>query len=112
MLIALTACGPGESEKQCFSQTYQEILVVRELESDSLEANEKVRQVLEDHGFTEPEFRQLYFDLAEDRESFITMMDSIRARARREADIRKKSELKTDTSKATILRKNESVNSE
>jgi hypothetical protein len=102
--VLIASCGPDESDKQRFRETYKEILVVRELESDSAEANRKVSRVLEEHGFTEPEFRQLYFELAENREEFIDLMDTVRARARREAEQKKKQSINPDSSNLKIIR--------
>lgn len=73
-----------ESDKDRFIETYTEILVVRGKYSDTAKANTEVRKVLEKHDYTEYEFRQQYFNLANDREQFLAIIDTARQRAKDE----------------------------
>ncbi|MFP4529000.1 MAG: hypothetical protein ACLFQX_10640 [Candidatus Kapaibacterium sp.] len=86
ILAALVACGDSGADRQRFMDAYHDVLLIRELETDSLRAARKVDSALRSHGFTEPEFRSKYFEMAEDRDQFIKMVDSLRLRARREAE--------------------------
>lgn len=83
-MIFLFACSSEEEELERFIDTYREVLIARETHVDSSEANAAVREVFREHGYTEPEFRRKYFDLARDTKRFIVVLDSVRNMARRQ----------------------------
>lgn len=86
-----------ESDKDRFIETYTEILVVRGKYSDTAKANKEVRNVLEKHDYTEEEFRRQYFNLANDREEFLAIIDSARQRAKDELLKIQADEMKKET---------------
>lgn len=86
LFIAFQACSDTDSKKKEFLGIYKEILVAREIILDSAMANKEVIKILNKHGYEEPQFRQLYFELAQDRKAFIDVIDSAREWARREID--------------------------
>ena len=85
LAIILPACFLWDGDEERFKETYKEILIAREMISDSLEANEEVNRIREEHGYTEQSFMDEYIYYAnKDREKFIAIMDSIREEARLE----------------------------
>lgn len=77
LTFLLISCDSGNSNKERFIKTYKEILVVREIHKDSLEANKRVMEIIRKNGYTEPEFKQAFFELAKERKNY-NLIDSIR----------------------------------
>lgn len=81
LILAVTlivACSETDVNVDRFSDTYMEILIAREKYQDSLRANKEVKKIMEEHGYTEPEFRRDYFTLAKNnRKLFIEITDSL-----------------------------------
>ncbi len=78
LIILIVACTNEKEERDRFLTTYKEILYVRETVTDSLEANSQVLAVMEKYGYSEEQFRKKYFELAQNPEKFIELLDSLR----------------------------------
>ncbi len=89
-VIILVSCAEVEINKEEFGDIYKEILITREIEPDSLEANRKVEEILENNGYTEERFRKTFLKLSEDRKEFVKFLSDIRAKAETTADSLKK----------------------
>lgn len=86
-IFAVLSCSKDDEFEERFLNTYREIVYARELYmEDSTKANEEVEKVFEKYSYTEPEFRNDYFELAQDREKFITMIDSVREITKKEVN--------------------------
>ncbi len=83
VFLLLPSCS-GDTEKKRFVETYKEILLTREKFTDTTIANRKVHEVLQKNGYTDREFRRTFFKFAENKLEFIGMIDSARAKAKRE----------------------------
>lgn len=68
----------SSNDEQKFLDLYRKILAIRVTENDSLEANKKVLELLKANGYTEPEFRKKFFELAANQKNFIRLIDSLR----------------------------------
>lgn len=81
IILSLTfavSCSDNNESETKFFKTYREILVAREMYQDSSEANLKVEQIIQENGYTQQSFRQTFFELAEDKNRFTKMIDSVR----------------------------------
>ena len=85
-LLLISACSDSETEKMRFANTYKEILITRELYADTLKANLEVKKIIKKYGFTESEFKNKFFEYAQDRTEFIRLLDSVRTLAARTVD--------------------------
>jgi hypothetical protein len=74
--LFLSACDKPFDDK--FYKTYREILIVRTEITDSLEANKEVLKALKKNGYTEEEFREIFFEKAQTEREFIKIIDSLR----------------------------------
>lgn len=84
-IFAAISCSDN-SEMQRFGKTYKEILIVRESISDTSVANKRVQKIISDNGYSELEFREVFFDLAKDKQKFAKFIDSLRNDARKEVE--------------------------
>lgn len=79
----MLSCSKTESiDKDKLVDVYANILIIRESESDSLLAIERIDSVLGSYGMTEMEFRQTIFQLSRTDKEFIKIIDSTRNRIR------------------------------
>lgn len=86
-------CSNKEKEMDRFLSAYEEVLIAREKYSaDSLLADQKVVDALAKYDYTEPEFRKQYFEYAQDPQTFISALDSLRERVNRTLDSVRKQE--------------------
>lgn len=93
MCIGLFSCSSGWSEEdERFVRTYTDILIVRELTSDTTVANPQVRKIVAENGYTWESFRAQYMQYTAKAEQFRTMLDSARNRALRAANEKKQRE--------------------
>lgn len=83
--LMISSCSENDSGKAKFIKTYKEILIVRELYSDSSEAALKVNETFKQNGYTEPEFRKEFMKFAADKDEFVRIIDKLREEARIEA---------------------------
>lgn len=77
LLLFFISCSTNNEEEQ-FYRTYRQILVARAAIEDSLEANAKVLKIIQKNGYTEQEFRKVFFQLASKEKDFIRIIDSLR----------------------------------
>ncbi|MFP4370311.1 MAG: hypothetical protein ACLFR2_12095 [Candidatus Kapaibacterium sp.] len=85
ILFAALSCSTEKTERK-FVEVYKDIIIAREMISDSTKANKVVDSILNSHGMNEAEFRQKYFELSSDRKKFVKMIDSARALANKEIE--------------------------
>lgn len=83
LLIIFVSCGTDKEEER-FIRTYRQILIARAESTDSLAANAKVQKILQNNGYTESEFRKIFFTLASKEKDFILIIDSLRNSVRNE----------------------------
>ncbi len=89
-LLISVSCQKETINKEEFGEIYKEILITREIEPDSLEANRKVAKILENNGYTEEKFRKTFLELSQDRKDFVKFLSEIRTGAEATADSLKK----------------------
>ena len=76
------SCSSGWSDDdERFVQTYTEILRIREQMPDTALANPKVREVIQNNGYTWESFRAAFTAYTAEAEKFRAMLDSARSRA-------------------------------
>jgi hypothetical protein len=59
-------------------KAYKEILIARESNQDTAQANREVRKIFKKYNYTEKSFRDKYFEMASNREEFVNLIDSVR----------------------------------
>lgn len=77
-LFLAVSCSKQEEDYNKFMDTYKEILLVRESVADSSEANSKVREIIEQHGYKMEEFKDEFYNLAKKSPQFAFVVDSLR----------------------------------
>ncbi|OYT14728.1 MAG: hypothetical protein B7C24_16755 [Bacteroidetes bacterium 4572_77] len=86
VLFFIVACDQDKLDNENFRAAYKEILIARETEADSLKANDLVKDILQEHGYSEEDFRIDYFALSQDRKAFIRLLGEIRKEAALKSD--------------------------
>jgi len=64
--------------------TYKEILIVREMFTDTAKANAEVKKIFNKNNYTEKVFFEEWKEYTGNPQEFIIMMDTIRERAQKE----------------------------
>ena len=82
-LISLLSCSQQAKEENLLN-VYKQILIVRASEADSVAANMKVRNVLQQNGYTIESFKKEFIDVAKDNKDFFARLDSLRNSLNRE----------------------------
>lgn len=77
LTIIIISCN-SNTEQDRFYRTYRQILIARAQTNDSLEANSKVLKIIQQNGYTEQQFRETFFGLAQKEKDFIRIIDSLR----------------------------------
>jgi hypothetical protein len=105
--IIFVACSEQKEDHQEFIDTYKEVLIIREAESDTSKANKMVQDALEKRGYTLDKFKDEFFKLADEDKNFIKVIDSLRntinsdIRSIRDSLKQLNSEAKTDSTTKT-----------
>jgi hypothetical protein len=73
-------CSEYEIDKDTFIDVYKEILTVREMITDSVEAENAIESIYLKYEITEELFKSDYFFYAESEVDFIEILDSVRDR--------------------------------
>ncbi len=81
VVIFVAACSE-QSDTKHFSDTYGQILLLREQIADTSVANAKVDSILKANGYTKASFKETFQELSKSPESFRKMMDSVRTSIR------------------------------
>lgn len=87
ILIAFfcVSCGFFKDKKEHFAETYRQVLINRELISDSLTASRKMLEILEQNGYDLDTFREEFSELAKsDPSAFSQMLDTMRTGVQKE----------------------------
>ncbi len=79
LCFAITACNYFRSDSDRFAETYRRVLINREMCSDSLTANRKMLEILDEQGYNIDSFHKVYMELAKDKpDEFMSMLDTMR----------------------------------
>ncbi len=81
-LVLFAAC-TSDADEQRMSETYAQILLIREQSADTAVANRSVDSVISAHGYTRHSFHDEFLRLTKNSESFRKMMDSAHNRIQR-----------------------------
>lgn len=73
----LVGCSNSDNKEKLLN-VYKEVLIAREKFQDSLQANQEVQKVLRKNGYSEIQFRNEIFKLAESEKDFLQTIDSLR----------------------------------
>ena len=84
LLVCVFAGCSQQAKEDKLLNVYKQILIVRASESDSVVANEKVRNVLQKNGYTIETFKKEFIDVAKDNKDFFARLDSLRNSLNRE----------------------------
>lgn len=76
--ILIFSCSEEKKNRDTFIQTYKEVLIIREAESDTSKANKMVRDAIQEKGYTLERFQQEFFELANKDKEFVKVIDSLR----------------------------------
>lgn len=82
----IISCNDSDDVNQRFLDTYREILIARETIADSVEANKRVMEIMDEHGYTQAEFQEEFFEIASDNEEMVRTIDSLRNYLKSKAD--------------------------
>ena len=83
-ILLITACSEWSEDQDRFVNTYRDILAIRLMFPDTAVANPKIEKIYKRYGYTHDSFKSDFFKYAQDPETFRTMIDSARIRARRD----------------------------
>lgn len=85
------SCGIFKDKKEHFAETYRQVLINRELVSDSLTASRKMLEILQQNGYDIDTFREEFSELAKnDPTGFTQMLDTMRVSVQKEIQNLKK----------------------
>jgi hypothetical protein len=85
------SCSFFEDDKEKFTETYREILIIREMYKDSARVNKEIEKLFEKNGYNWQSFDEEYNQFKVNPEVFMEIMDSVRERNQRELiEFRKK----------------------
>lgn len=73
----LVGCSNSDNKAKLLN-VYKEILIAREKFQDSIQANQEVQKVLKKNGYSENQFRNEIFRLAQSEKDFLKTIDSLR----------------------------------
>ena len=76
--LLLVSCEKETSFDENYVNAYRDILIVRELFSDTAVANPKVRNIIKEYGYNEASFAKKFQELASQNEKFIVFLDSLK----------------------------------
>ncbi len=85
LLTGLASCTKEEVDTEKFLKTYKDILIIRESYADTAKANQKVRELMDERGYTESEFRKEFFKLMSEEDN-VRYLDSLRNSIRADID--------------------------
>ncbi len=74
----LFSCNTDDKKYEEFFETYKDILIAREFSIDSILAKNSIDSILASRDLSEKKFRNLMFELMEDRERFFNRMQGLR----------------------------------
>lgn len=91
MALISYSCSFFEDDKEKFTETYREILIIREMYRDSARVNKEIGKLFEKNGYDWQSFDEEYNQLKDNPDVFMEIMDSVRERNQRELiEFRKK----------------------
>lgn len=86
-LIVLSGCGKwfkGNQPDEKLVRAYKEVLIIKELNNDSLKEMEMIKKVLSESGYTQNSFDKEISDLSKDQAKFGMFLDSVQQNLKRE----------------------------
>ena len=85
ILIIFISCSDPLGKKEKFIETYKEVLIAREMFSDSTKLEQELKKVYNEHGYNyESDFNEDFNSYKKDMNEFLEIVDTVRARARAE----------------------------
>jgi|GEM_PF-1610579 len=84
LIICVSVSCSQQAKEDKLLNVYKQILIVRASEPDSVAANTKVRNVLQQNGYTLESFKKEFMDVAKDNKEFFARLDSLRNSLNRE----------------------------
>ncbi len=82
--LMLWSCSFFEKDKVKFIDTYREILIIREMYTDSARVNKEIVKLFDKYSYDWDSFTEDYNSYKEDPQVFMEIMDSVRERNQRE----------------------------
>ncbi len=82
--LMLWSCSFFEKDKDKFIDTYREILIIREMYTDSARVNKEIVKLFDKYSYDWDSFTEDYNSYKEDPQVFMEIMDSVRERNQRE----------------------------
>ncbi|HPD34072.1 MAG TPA: hypothetical protein P5545_05290 [Bacteroidota bacterium] len=83
LVCVCVGCSQKAKEEKLLN-IYKQILIVRVSETDSSVANQKVRQILQNNGYTIETFKKEFIEVAKNNKNFFAQLDSLRNSLNRE----------------------------
>jgi len=77
-MLFLISCEQETTFDENYVNAYRDILIVRELFSDTAQANPKVRDIIKKYGYNEATFARKFQELANQNDKFIIFLDSLK----------------------------------
>ncbi|MFA6571727.1 MAG: hypothetical protein WCT77_10905 [Bacteroidota bacterium] len=84
LVLLIVSCSDYREDRDRFMTTYKEILIVREMFTDTAKANAEVKKIFNKNNYTEKVFFEEWKEYTGNPQEFIIMMDTIRERAQKE----------------------------
>jgi hypothetical protein len=78
------SCSFFEDDKEKFTETYREILIIREMYRDTARVSKEIGELFEKNGYDWQSFNEEYNQFKENPEVIMEIMDSVRERNQRE----------------------------
>ena len=95
LFMTITSCSDDYKKYDRYTNTYYEVLIARELYEDSIKANNEVKKILSDNGYTEKQFAEETYKIFKEDQKVLTMIiDSLRKRVIRDTDSLQKEKMK------------------
>lgn len=93
--LIISACSEDTNKYERYTNTYYQVLIAREIFTDSTVANKEIRKVLAENGYTDKQFaEETYRIFQEDQKTLTTIIDSLRKRVIRDTDSLQKEKMK------------------
>lgn len=84
LLTIIHSCSFFEKDKEKFIDTYREIVIIREMYTDTSKVNKEINKLFEKNGYDWDSFTDDYYSFVENPQEFLEIMDSVRERNQRE----------------------------
>ncbi len=111
LFLTIISCSDDYKKYDRYTNTYYQVLIARELHEDSSKANNEVKKILAENGYTEKQFAEETYKIFKEDQKVLTMIiDSLRKRVIRDTDSLQKEKMKEMLRKAADSTKNANKN--